>query len=210
MKRKQPNQKINGIYAITPNRSLNLLQVEQVLVQHRVAILQYRHKTEDIHRKQNEALALRQLCTQHHTLFIVNDDIKLAKKVQADGVHLGKNDDSIANAREALGARAMIGVSCYNALSLALNAQQQGADYVAFGALFPSTTKPEAIPCSLDIIAQARQQLSLPIVGVGGINFDNQQQAIAAGCDAVAMIAALFDAKHKLAPIASDKPKPCQ
>ncbi len=185
-------EKIQGIYAITADTPTNLNQIEKIITQHKIRILQYRRKTANDALKLIEATKLRQLCLQHHTLFIINDDINLAQKVRADGVHLGKNDSSIQIARKKLGDNAIVGVSCYNKISLAQVAQQQGADYVAFGTLFPSRTKPEALYCTLDTITQARQVLNIPIIGIGGINLDNQQQAFDAGCDSVAMINALF------------------
>ncbi|MBT3745194.1 MAG: thiamine phosphate synthase [Candidatus Thioglobus sp.] len=185
-------EKIRGIYAITPNQILDIKLIEQVITQHSIGILQYRHKTNNTEVKLNEAQQLRQLCSEHNTLFIINDDINLAQKVNADGVHLGKEDASIATARQHLGENAIIGVSCYNDFKLAQSAERQGASYVAFGALFISSTKPGAPVCSLDIVTQAKQTLNIPIVGIGGIDFNNQQQAINAGCDSVAMINALF------------------
>jgi thiamine-phosphate pyrophosphorylase len=195
-------EKIRGIYAITPDTSLNLDQIRKIITQHHISILQYRRKrhatvqtdkTADDTLKLDEAIKLRQLCLQHNTLFIINDDINLAQKIGADGVHLGKDDSSIQQAKKQLGDTAIIGVSCYNDINLAINAQSQGASYVAFGALFTSSTKPDAPVCSLDIVTQAKQTLNIPIVGIGGINFNNQQQAINAGCDSVAMINALFN-----------------
>ena len=185
-------EKIRGIYAITPDVSLNLDQVEKVITQHRISILQYRRKTADDDLKLKEATKLRQLCLQHHTLFIINDDINLAQKVGADGVHLGKNDTSIGQARQLLKDDAIIGVSCYDDINLAINAQEKGATYVAFGALFTSSTKPDAPHCSLDTITQAQQTLKVPIVGIGGVDFNNQEDALKAGCTAVAMVSALF------------------
>jgi thiamine-phosphate pyrophosphorylase len=185
-------KKISGIYAITPNKALDLKLVEQAIEQHQINTLQYRHKTTDALIKLNEAKQLQQLCLRHNTLFIINDDINLAEKKHADGVHLGKNDSSIQYARQRLGGNAIIGMSCYDDINLAKQAQDQGVNYVAFGALFPSSTKPNAINCSLDTITQAKQVLNIPIVGIGGVNFKNQQQAFDAGCDAVAMINALF------------------
>ncbi|MDC9715040.1 MAG: thiamine phosphate synthase [Gammaproteobacteria bacterium] len=186
------HHKISGIYAITPDRALDIDAVEKILIQHNISILQYRHKTTNTIIQLNEAQQLQFLCLKHHTLFIINDDINLAKKVGAGGVHLGKTDASITQARAILGADAVIGASCYNDMNLAQQAQRQGADYVAFGALFPSPTKPDTPKCGLDIVAQAAQSLNIPIVGIGGINFDNQSQAFDAGCDSVAMINALF------------------
>lgn len=172
---------------------LDLNTVEQAIVTHKISILQYRHKTTNASIKFNEAKQLQQLCLRHNTLFIINDDINLAQKINADGVHLGKDDASILAARQQLGDDAIIGVSCYNDIELAKTVQSQGADYVAFGALFPSNTKPNAPQCSLDVIMQAKQVLTIPIVGIGGINFSNQHQAFDAGCDAVAMINSIFN-----------------
>ncbi|MDB3869562.1 thiamine phosphate synthase [Candidatus Thioglobus sp.] len=186
-------EKIRGIYAITPDVPLNLDQVEKVITQHHISILQYRRKTTDDGLKLEEATKLRQLCLQHHTLFIINDDINLAQKVDADGVHLGKSDASIEQAHQLLKQDAIIGVSCYDDINLAINAQEKGASYVAFGALFSSSTKPDAPHCSLDIITQARQILKVPIVGIGGIDFNNQEYAFQAGCTAVAMVRALYE-----------------
>ena len=186
------HKKISGIYAITPNKILDLNAIEQAIIAHKISVLQYRHKTTDVSIKLNEAKQLQQLCLRHNTLFIINDDINLAQKIKADGVHLGKDDTSIEVARAKLGSDAIIGVSCYNDIKLAKIAQDKGVNYVAFGALFPSNTKPNAPHCPLDIIMQAKQALAIPIVGIGGVDFDNQQQALDAGCDAVAMINALF------------------
>jgi len=171
---------------------LNLDTIEKAIVTHKISILQYRHKTTDASVKLNEAKQLQQLCLRHNTLFIINDDINLAQKIGADGVHLGKSDASILTARQQLGNDAMIGVSCYNDIELAKTAQSQGADYVAFGALFSSQTKPNAPQCPLDVITQAKQVITIPIVCIGGIDFSNQHQAFDAGCVAVAMINALF------------------
>ena len=186
------NQKISGIYAITPNKILEFDAVEKAMVMHKISILQYRRKTTDASIKLNEAKQLQQLCLRHNTLFIINDDINLAQKINADGVHLGTDDASILTARQQLGDDAVIGVSCYNDIKLAKTAQNKGANYVAFGALFPSSTKPNALYCSLEIISQAKKVLTIPVVGIGGIDFNNQHQAFDAGCDAVAMINALF------------------
>ena len=160
---------------------------------HQPRVLQYRHKTDDQALRLAEAEALKQLCSLHNTVFIINDDINLAQKVQADGVHLGQNDGNIAQARAQLGKGALIGASCYNQIDLALKAQSAGADYVAFGALFASPSKPDAPHCSLELISQAKAQLNIPIVGIGGITLENQQLAFDAGCDAVAMITALYE-----------------
>lgn len=186
------DKKINGIYAITPNQTLDFGIIERIIIQNKINILQYR-TTATTTLKLSQAKQLQQLCWKHHTLFIINNDIDLASKINADGVHLGKNDKPIQYARQQLSKNCVIGVSCYNDINLAQDAQNQGANYVAFGALFPSPTKPDTPHCSLDIIKQAKQILDIPVVGIGGIDFQNQQHAFDAGCDAVAMISALFN-----------------
>jgi len=186
------DQRIQGLYGITPNNNLNIALIERIFNEHKVNILQYRHKTNNDKLKLEEAKRLLELCLQHNTLFIVNDDINLCEKVGADGVHLGQNDNSINTAREQLGEKAIIGVSCYNQLQLAVEAEEMGANYVAFGALFSSITKPTASGCPLSIIKTAKEKIKLPIVGIGGITFENQRLAFQAGCDAVAMLNGLF------------------
>ena len=186
------DQRIQGLYGITPNNNLNIALIERVITEHQVNILQYRHKTNDDQLKLNEAQQLLDLCLTHNTLFIVNDDINLCEKVGADGVHLGQNDTPINTAREQLGEKAIIGVSCYNQLQLAFDAEEMGANYVAFGALFSSITKPTASHCPLSVIKSAKEQIKLPIVGIGGVTFENKKLAFAAGCNAVAMLNGLF------------------
>lgn len=186
------NKKIRGIYAITPDHTLELDNIENTIKKYNIQILQYRRKNLNANIQLKEAEQLQQLCQKHHTLFIINDDINLAQKIKADGVHLGAHDGSISAARSQLGKDAIIGASCYQDINLALKAQDQDANYAAFGALFPSSTKPNAPHCPLDIVTQAKRQIHIPVVGIGGITFDNQQQAFDAGCDSVAMIGTLF------------------
>ena len=186
------DQRIQGLYGITPNNNLNITLIERAITEHQVNILQYRHKTNDNQLKLDEAQQLLDICLTHNTLFIVNDDINLCEKVGADGVHLGQNDTPINTAREQLGEKAIIGISCYNQLQLAFEAESMGANYVSFGALFNSTTKPTASHCPLSVIKIAKEKINLPIVGIGGITFENKKLAFEGGCDAVAMLNGLF------------------
>jgi thiamine-phosphate pyrophosphorylase len=126
----------------------------------------------------------------------VNDDAHLAAEVDADGVHLGASDGEIKAARLLLGANKLIGVSCYNQLSLADVAVQNGADYIAFGAFYSSSVKPEAAVATLDLLRDARAKFKLPIVAIGGINADNAKVLIKAGANAIAVISAVFDAAN--------------
>ena len=122
----------------------------------------------------------------------MNDEIALAIKVDADGIHLGKSDPYIAGARERLGDKAMIGCSCYNNLDRAQQAAKSGADYITFGAFFPSPTKPEAAHATPDIIQTAKQKFKLPVVAIGGITPENGQSLIEAGADMLAVISGIY------------------
>ena len=185
-------KKIKGLYAITPNKNLDIDLIAGLILKHRINIVQYRNKIANKQLKLDEAKKLRQLCFKYNTLFIINDDINLCQTIGADGVHLGQNDQSAPKARLQLGKDAIIGISCYNKIDLAIKAQNDGANYVAFGALFKSSTKQNACHCPLSVIEQAKNTLKIPIVGIGGITFSNKNQAFDAGCDAVAMLNELF------------------
>ena len=155
-------------------------------------VLQYRDKTTDTAKRRRQAALLRDLTAKFGCLLIINDDIELARHVLADGVHLGKSDNQIHRARDSLGPEAIIGASCYNQLERAFLASEHGADYIAFGRFFPSTSKPEAVQAHPDLLTQARQELHLPIVAIGGITHDNASQLIDAGADMIAVINAVF------------------
>lgn len=189
---------VKGLYAITPDstdRDALLIKVEAALLGG-VRIVQYRNKRSTLNLRQHleTASALAKLCRQYQAIFIVNDDANLALNIGADGVHLGKDDGDIASARKLLGKKAIIGVSCYDNLSRALQAQEQGANYVAFGAMFSSSTKPDAPRATLELLREGKAQLNIPIVAIGGITLHNAADVVDAGADALAVINALFDA----------------
>lgn len=182
-----------GLYAITQtvHKSIDtiLIEVEQVILGGAV-VVQYRDK-----QPQDAlllALELVQLCHAYHIPLIINDDVELADQVSADGVHLGKDDGSIAQARQRLGSNAIIGVSCYNSVEKALVAQQQGADYVAFGRFFPSSSKPLAAPAEINTLQEAKRILTIPMVAIGGILPENGTPLLNAGADLLAVIGGLF------------------
>jgi thiamine-phosphate pyrophosphorylase len=156
------------------------------------ALVQYRDKDADVSARETRARAVAALCNRCGVPLIINDDVALAAAVGAAGVHLGRDDPSLCQARRVLGPRAIIGVSCYNDLAMAIAAQSQGADYVAFGAFFPSPTKPEAVHAPLSLLTAAKARLRLPVVAIGGITPDNAGALIAAGADAVAVIHGVF------------------
>lgn len=184
----------SGLYAITPqcaDTALLLRRVEAALMGGAAAV-QYREKTGDVALRHEQASELLPLCHAYHAPLIINDDLRLADLVGADGVHLGRDDGSVREARIILGADKIIGASCYQSLELALAAQEQGADYVAFGSFFPSVTKPNAQPAPLYLLEQAGV-LHVPVVAIGGITPDNANALIEAGVDSLAVISALFD-----------------
>ena len=186
---------IKGLYAITPECSdtQELLRRVRLALEGGAAVLQYRNKTGNSALRLVQAQALRELTRDFEVPLIVNDDVPLADRVGADGVHLGAADESVAAARSVLGAGKIIGVSCYNRLSRAREAAGNGADYVAFGAFFPSTVKPGAVAAGPELLRQARE-LELPQVAIGGITVANGAALVEAGADALAVITALFDA----------------
>ncbi len=188
---KFPNK---GLYAITQTENKSperiLSEVTEALIGG-VAVVQYRDKTPA--NAENLAKKLLLLCHQHHVPLLINDDIDLAKKICADGVHLGKEDGSIEQAREQLGSNAIIGVSCYDDVQRAITMQAQGVDYVAFGRFFPSNSKPLAAPAHLETLQQAKQALGVPIVAIGGILPENGQQLLTSGADLLAVIGGIFD-----------------
>ena len=188
------NFPVRGLYAITQtdNKSAESIINEVVAaIKGGAVVVQYRDKNplDAIYL----AGQLLKVCREYGVPLLINDDVDLAVKVGADGVHLGREDGAILEARKRLGAEAIIGVSCYNFLEQALDAQEQGATYVAFGRFFPSLSKPLAAPAELDTLRKARFLLDIPIVAIGGILPDNGGQLLAAGAGLLAVIGGLFD-----------------
>jgi thiamine-phosphate pyrophosphorylase len=155
-------------------------------------LVQYRNKISAPGVLREQAAALRSLCAERGALLIVNDSVELARAVDADGVHIGKDDGEAALAREVLGAGKIVGISCYRSLDAARAAQAGGADYVAFGSFFPSTVKPSAVRAPLELLTEGRRVLQVPIVAIGGITAENGAALVAAGADALAVISAVF------------------
>lgn len=185
-----------GVYAITPETADTerlLAQVEAALAGG-VAAVQYRDKSGDVARRHEQASELAALCRRFGAPLIINDDLRLADLADADGVHLGRDDGSIREARIILGKGKFIGASCYQSLDLAQAAQAAGADYVAFGSFFASPTKPAASRADTDLLHAATRVLRIPIVAIGGITAANAPQLIDAGADSVAVLSALFGA----------------
>lgn len=191
--------RLTGLYAITDQTLIpERLFAEYVAAALKggAGIIQYRDKSSDNERRLQQARLCKQLCHQHDAVFIINDDIDLCRQVGADGVHLGKDDTAVLIARESLGDEAIIGISCYDSMQRAIDAEKQGADYVAFGTMFSSPTKPHAPCAGPDMVGEAKKHdLQLALCGIGGITLDNAALAIDKGADMIAVISTLFASK---------------
>lgn len=184
-----------GLYAITPIRPADgpgLTEQVAAAIAGGARVVQYRDKSGDNAKRVREASELLALCRGRGVPLIINDDLALAARVGADGLHLGRDDPDPREARRRLGGQAIIGVSCYDQLDRALWAQAVGAQYVAFGRFFPSPTKPQAVPTSLKLLRRARRELRLPLVAIGGITPENGPALIAAGADMLAVVSGIF------------------
>ena len=189
--------RIAGLYAITPeiDDTGPLLVAARAAVEGGARVLQYRNKRASAAKRLEHAIGLAAVCAKFGAVFIVNDDIELALQVEADGVHLGKTDGSLAKARARLGPQRLLGASCYNDLALAQAACDAGADHIAFGSVFASITKPDAIRAPLTLFAEARARgIHVPLVAIGGITLDHAPAVISAGASAIAEISDLLDA----------------
>jgi len=195
--RYEHTDRLKGLYVITDEnliREENFEPAVEAALLGGANIIQYRDKSSDQKKRHSQAETLSRLCEQHQATCIINDDIQLAKAVGAHGVHLGKDDDSILKAREILGDETIIGVSCYDDISLAETAESNLADYVAFGAIFSSPTKQNAKVAGPEILSTARQQITLPVCAIGGITQDNIELVLQHGADMVAVISHVFAA----------------
>lgn len=185
-----------GLYAVTDAHCAgpDLVQQVALAIQGGAVMIQYRDKHGDAGQRLWQANDLQMLCHSLQVPLIINDDVELARECRAAGVHLGKDDVSIATARAALGAQAIIGVSCYDSLALAQAAQAAGADYVAFGSFFASPTKPDAVRADPALLRDASGMLKIPIVAIGGITVANGASLLAAGASMLAVSSGLFRA----------------
>jgi thiamine-phosphate pyrophosphorylase len=177
--------KLRGLYAVTPEAP-DAVEKLSLALEGGVALLQYRRKRRDL----TEARAVAALARRHGVPLIVNDDVELALELDADGVHLGRDDGELGAARRRLGDR-ILGASCYDDAGLARRAVRAGADYVAFGSVFASPTKPAAVRAPLTLFAT---RLGVPLCAIGGITLENAPRVLAAGADLLAVVTDLFDA----------------
>jgi thiamine-phosphate pyrophosphorylase len=187
--------RISGIYAITPDLidTTNLVMLTRQALTSGVQLVQYRNKIANNTVKLEQATLLSNLCHEFNTPLIINDDLDLAIRVGADGVHLGIEDITVVEARRRLGPEKIIGASCYNQLRYAIEAENYGADYVAFGAFYASSTKPGAVSAPISLLCQAKQHLQISVVAIGGIDSENIVELICKGADAVAVSRSIFN-----------------
>ena len=186
--------RLAGLYAVTPDSGDTALLVRNVAaaIAGGASAIQYRNKAAGAALRREQAAAIAALPARQRALFIVNDDVGVAADVDADGVHLGEDDADVATARARIGADRLIGVSCYDDIERARAAVDAGADYVAFGSFYASSTKPGARRADARLLRDA-QALGVPIVAIGGITASNVQPLVAAGATAVAVITDVFD-----------------
>ena len=187
--------RLAGLYVITDEKltpkSTMISQVKTAL-ESGAKIVQLRDKSSEDIEILPLAKELQLLCRKYNALFVINDRIKLASQIQSDALHIGKDDITIKEARSIVGDDMIIGVSCYGDLDLAKKMESEGADYVAFGACFSSSTKQTAPTIDLDILLQAKEQLDIPICAIGGINSSNINQISSRGVDMISVVHSVF------------------
>lgn len=189
-----------GLYAITDATLLppeRLIPAVEAALRGGAVMVQYREKSLPFPDRLSQARNLLAACNNARVPLIINDDPELAKRAGASGVHLGQSDSSLTLARKHLGENAIIGATCHASMDLAAEAYHAGADYLAFGRFFPSSTKPGAPAASPDILGRARR-FGKPITAIGGIALENGESLIRAGADMLAVVGGLFDGDDHL------------
>ena len=186
---------IAGVYAITPEcaDTALLARKAEMAILGGAKILQYRSKSGSENLRLEQAIVIGAVCNRYSVPFIINDEVDLALEVGADGVHIGSNDGPVDDVRKKLKGK-ILGVSCYDSIDLALDAQNLGADYVAFGSFFASLTKPDAVRAPLSLLQMSKLSLKIPVVAIGGITLENGARLVESGADALAVVSSLFDA----------------
>lgn len=185
---------MRGLYLVTPDwdDTHKLMRTTEEAFRGGAALLQYRHKTASPELRREQAQCLRDLCRSYRLPFIINDFVELCLELDADGVHVGGTDASVAAVRAALGPGKIVGASCYGDLQMARDAQQAGASYVAFGGFYPSRVKKYPVTTSPDIVAQAKAEIALPVCVIGGMTQANAAPLVAGGADLVAAISSVY------------------
>ena len=185
---------MRGLYIVTPDwdDTTRLHDVTEMALRGGAALVQYRHKTAEPALRRKQAEALLALCRRYDRPFIINDHVELCLELDADGVHVGGTDASIAQVRAALGPGKLVGASCYGDLQLARDARGGGASYIAFGGFYPSRVKKYPVTTAPDIVTRAKAEIPLPSVVIGGMTQENARPLVAAGADMVAVISSIY------------------
>ncbi|NJD26098.1 MAG: thiamine phosphate synthase [Betaproteobacteria bacterium] len=191
-----PPPDLRGLYAVTPDcgDGASLLAGVAAALAGGCRIVQYRDKTSAMAERVARARALREITRRHDARLVINDDIALCCLSDADGVHLGRDDGDLRNVRRLLGPDRILGASCYADFDCAVRAAAAGVDYIAFGAAFPSPTKPDAPPVAVDLYRRAKTNLAPAVCAIGGITADNAEPLVDAGVDLLAVSTDLFSA----------------
>jgi thiamine-phosphate pyrophosphorylase len=185
---------MNGLYLVTPDwdDTEKMLAVTEQALLGGAALVQYRHKTADAAQRKAQATALLALCRRYQRPLVINDYVELCLELDADGVHVGGTDASVAQVRAALGPDKIVGASCYGSLQLAREAHQGGASYVAFGGFYPSRVKKYEVSTQAAIVAESKAEIPLPAVVIGGMTAANSAPLVAQGADMVAAISSVY------------------
>ena len=190
-------QKLQGLYVIVDAACIGtneMISKTQEVLSAGVSIIQYRDKKNQATKKSQIAQQLRNITHDYQSLLIINDDVELACSIDADGIHLGKDDMAIELARKSLGQHKIIGASCYASFENAKPAIEASADYIAFGSFYPSPTKPHAPRAKIELLKRAKQTFSTPVCAIGGITTTNASDIYKAGADMIAVISSVFNA----------------
>lgn len=187
-------QKLHGLYLVTPDwdDTRKLLEATELALKGGIALLQYRHKTADAAQRQEQAECLQALCRSYQVPFIINDHVELCMSLDADGIHVGGTDKSVADVRALIGPDKILGSSCYGDLQLALSAQAAGASYVAFGGFYPSKVKKYPVTTPPTIVSDWKAQGKVPSVVIGGMTKENSAPLVTNGADMVAAISSIY------------------
>jgi thiamine-phosphate pyrophosphorylase len=195
------DSRMKGLYIVTPDwdDTAKLLAVSEQALQGGAALLQYRHKTADAALRQQQAEQLLALCRRYQRPFIINDDVELCLALDADGIHVGGTDASVAEVRAKVGPDKIVGASCYGSMELAHQAYRSGASYIAFGGFYPSRVKKYEVTTQPAIVATAKVEIPLPNVVIGGMTEQNAAPLVAAGADMVAAVSSVYLAEDPVA-----------
>lgn len=186
--------RLNGIYAISDNHltpAETIYEQTKDILESGVKIFQLRDKVNSKDSIKEQSIRLQALCNEYNAIFVLNDEVDLAIELGVDALHIGKSDHDRFDEIRA-NFKGLIGVSCYGDIETALNFQNRGADYVAFGSFFNSATKPDSGIVPVEILSEAKDKLSIPICAIGGINYDNIEQILSHGPDMIAMISGIW------------------